>query len=444
MDWTLMKRGISFVPTENCVDLPSGCFEPKSYIRLEGLNIGEAIIMLGCSGFFWFVCLFLLEHRYLQRLWGKLITHMVADCFENTQEDEDVLYEKERIQDLFQRGETEKDALLAVGLTKSFKRFVVVDCLNIGVHHGECFGLLGVNGAGKTTTFKMLTGAEVITSGGSCIMGYNLGVNRRKYLSHVGYCPQFDALVNVMTAKETLLMYARLRGIPESVAEQHVDSLIDQLGLTEYKDKHCGTYSGGNKRKLSTAIAMVGEPPLLFLDEPTLGVDPISRRKIWNALVDCIKNGQSIVLTSHSMEECEYLCHRLGIMVNGRFRCLGSPQYLKDKYCQGYTIKVKTRMTASAEKLEELKTFLVQTFGGSFLRDEHIVMLNFLVERRDVTWAQLYSTVREMKTRFEDVVEDSLVGKTSLEDVFLSFTSEQVQQRPKVKCRLCLGCGKSQ
>ncbi|CAG0885789.1 unnamed protein product [Darwinula stevensoni] len=346
-------------------------------------------------------------------------------------------------------GETETDALLAVGLSKSFKGFVAVDRLNIGVHRGECFGLLGVNGAGKTTTIQMLTGAEVINSGGSCILGYNLGVNRRKvatfsftfsrimvlrvslqYLSQVGYCPQVDPLVNVMTAKETLLMYARLRGIPESVAEQHVDSLIDQLGLTEYKDKCCGTYSGGNKRKLSTAIAMVGEPPLLFLDEPTLGVDPVSRRKIWNALVDCTNNGQSIVLTSHSMEECEYLCHRVGIMVNGRFRCLGSPQYLKDKYCQGYTIKVKTRMSASAEKLEELKAFLVQTFGGSFLRDEYIGRLNFLVERRDVNWAQLFSTVREIKTRFEDVVEDSLVGETSLEDVFLSFTSKQVQQRP--------------
>ncbi|CAG0885788.1 unnamed protein product [Darwinula stevensoni] len=102
-DPRVIHRGISFIPTENCTDLPSGCFEPESYIRLEGLNIGEAIIMLGCSGLFWFVCLFLLEHRYLQRLWGKLITHMVVDGSKNTQEDEDVLCEEERIQDLFQR-----------------------------------------------------------------------------------------------------------------------------------------------------------------------------------------------------------------------------------------------------------------------------------------------------------------------------------------------------
>ncbi|CAG0881515.1 unnamed protein product [Darwinula stevensoni] len=408
---------------DNCMELPNGCFESKRYISLEGLNIGEAIIMLGCSGLFWFVCLFLLEHRHPQRLWGRLFAYSVAHDTETTQVDEDVLREEERIRDLFQKGDTKKDALLAVGLTKSFKRFVAVDRLNIGVHHGECFGLLGVNGAGKTTTFKMLTGEEVITSGGSCILGYSLGVDPRKYLSHLGYCPQFDALVNVMTAKETLLMYARLRGVPESVAEPHVDSLIDKLGLTEYKNKQCGTYSSGSKRKLCTAIAMVGEPTLLLLDEPTLGVDPVSRRKIWEALVDCTDKGQSIVLSSHSMEECEYLCHRLGIMVNGRFRCLGSPQYLKDKYCQGYSIKVKTKMSASAEKLEELKAFLVQTLGGSFLRDEYMGMLNFLVERRDVTWAQLFSIVRDMKTRFEDVVADSLVGETCLEDAFLSFTS---------------------
>ncbi|CAG0902535.1 unnamed protein product [Darwinula stevensoni] len=325
--------------------------------------------------------------------------------------------------------DAEKDALLAVGLRKPFGRFVTVDRLNIGVHHGECFGLLGVNGTGKTTTFKMLTGAEDMTSGGACILGFDLGLKCRKYLYHVGYCLQFDALVDLMTGKETLLMYARLRGIPESVAEQHVQSLIDKLGLTEYKDKHCGTYSGGNKRKLSTAIAMVGEP--------TSGVDPVSRRNIWQALVDCTENGQSIVLTSHSMEECEYLCHRLGIMVNGRFRCLGNPQYLKDKYCQGYSIKVTTRMSASAERIAELKVFLAQSFAGSFPQEEYMGMLNFRVERRDVTWAQLFSTVREMQTRFEDVVEDSLVGETSLEEVFLSFASEQVQQRPMAKCRIC-------
>ncbi|CAG0897380.1 unnamed protein product [Darwinula stevensoni] len=421
---------------DDCVSR-GGCFEPETYIRWDGVNIGQPLTMLSYAGVFWLVFLVLLEKRYLQRFWARLFSYKATNPYENVQVDEDVFREEERITDLLRRGESDKDALLAVGLRKTFKTFVAVDHMNIGVHHGECFGLLGVNGAGKTTTFKMMTGAELMTSGASYILGYDLEKQRSKYLFHVGYCPQFDALVDLMTGKETLLMYARLRGIPKSVMGTHVNTLIDKLGLTEYKDKYCGTYSGGNKRKLSTAIAMVGEPTLLFLDEPTSGVDPVSRRNIWQALIDCTNNGQSIVLTSHSMEECESLCHRLGIMVNGRFRCLGNPQYLKDKFCQGYSIKVKTKMSASEEDIATLEAFITQTIPGSSLQDKYLGLLNFRVPRGDVTWAQLFSTVSEMKTRFEKLIEDSLVGETSLEQVFLSFTSEQIQPRPKAKCRLC-------
>ncbi|CAG0883098.1 unnamed protein product [Darwinula stevensoni] len=422
---------------DNCEKLEHGCFKPVSYIKLEGLNIAESLIMMVYSGLFWFAFLLLLEYRLPQRVWARLFSFEPPNVNRNVRVDEDVQSEEERINQLLRRGETEKDALLAVGLRKSFNSFVAVDHLNIGVHQGECFGLLGVNGAGKTTTFKMLTGAELLTKGVSYNQGYDLKKQRSKYLYHVGYCPQFDALVDVMTGRETLWMYARLRGIPESSIGPHVDALIDKLGLAEYKEKYCGTYSGGNKRKLSTAVAMVGEPTLLFLDEPTSGVDPVSRRNIWQALTDCTKNGQSIVLTSHSMEECESLCHRLGIMVNGRFRCLGNPQYLKDKFCQGYSIKVKTAISATAEDIAYLKAFLTHAVPGTYLQDEYMGLLNFRVLNVNVTWAQLFSAASEMKARFPAVVEDSLVGETSLEQVFLSFASEQIGPRPKARCRLC-------
>uniref|UniRef100_A0A3Q3N5I1 ATPase AAA-type core domain-containing protein n=1 Tax=Labrus bergylta TaxID=56723 RepID=A0A3Q3N5I1_9LABR len=144
----------------------------------------------------------------------------------------------------------------------------------------------------------------------------------------MGYCPQFDAINDLLTGREHLEFYAILRGVPE---KEVCEWGIRKLGLVKYVDKSAGSYSGGNMRKLSTAIALIGGPPVVFLDEPTTGMDPKARRALWNAILSIIKEGRSVVLTSHSMEECEALCTRMAIMVNGRFRCLGSVQHLKNR-----------------------------------------------------------------------------------------------------------------
>lgn len=144
-----------------------------------------------------------------------------------------------------------------------------------------------------------------------------------------------------------LTMYARLRGVPSNKVKDLVSSTIKHLNLTNWADKLCGDYSGGNKRKLSTAIALVGNPPIVFLDEPTTGMDPVARRFLWDSLMQVMKGGRSIVLTSHSMEECEALCTRLAIMVNGQFKCLGSIQHLKSRFGTGYTLMIKVAGSAA-------------------------------------------------------------------------------------------------
>lgn len=136
-----------------------------------------------------------------------------------------------------------------------------------------------------------------------------------------------------------------------------------KLGLLEYADKPAGTYSGGNRRKLSTAIALLARPPLILLDEPTSGVDPRARRFLWSIIRGVISSGQSVLLTTHSMAECEALCSRVGIMVNGRFRCLGSPQQLKSTYGEGYRVKVRV-----GGELEAVKEFIRQNFESSTLK----------------------------------------------------------------------------
>ena len=160
--------------------------------------------------------------------------------------------------------------------------------------------------------------------------------------------------------------------------EEEVNHWISEVGIEEYADRKCATYSGGNKRKLNVAQALVADPPIVFLDEPSSGVDPASRRKLWNIIRTVQKNGQAVILTSHSMEECDELCARLGIMVNGQFQCFGPTRYLKQKFGQGFTILVKLNtqgqtLDDSFATMESFKKHIIGKFDGCLVKDEHKV-----------------------------------------------------------------------
>ena len=171
----------------------------------------------------------------------------------------------------------------------------------------------------------MLTGDLDVTSGDARSGLFSIIDSLSHFQQQLGYCPQFDALLDKLTGREMLFLFGRLRGIPEYMLSRSVEELIVMCDLTKHADKPTQAYSGGNKRKLSLAMALIGSPRILLLDEPTSGVDPAARRIIWSTLATVRqKFGCSLVLTSHSMDECEALCSRLGIMVNGQLRCLGS------------------------------------------------------------------------------------------------------------------------
>ncbi|KAI2662111.1 Phospholipid-transporting ATPase ABCA1 [Labeo rohita] len=184
----------------------------------------------------------------------------------------------------------------------------------------RCFGLLGINGAGKTTTFKMLTGDISPTAGDAFVNGYSIRTEMQLVQQNMGYCPQFDAINDLLTGREHLEFYARLRGVPEKEVSMVAEWGIQKLGLVKYSEKSAGTYSGGNKRKLSTAMALIGCPPLIFLVK---GFHELHNESHLNAA-----GSRSCSL---GMEECEALCTRMAIMVNGHFKCLGSIQHLKSR-----------------------------------------------------------------------------------------------------------------
>ena len=217
--------------------------------------------------------------------------------------------------------------------------------ISFTVNYGECFGLLGLNGAGKTTIFKAITEEHNPTHGSIYINGLNINKNFDKVKLMFGYCPQFDAIFYYMTVKENLEFYSRIKGVaPEKISEI-VQAMIESMTLTKYTNKLAGRLSGGNKRKLSVAISMICNPPIVLLDEPSTGMDPEARRFMWAVIHKLTSKSQSnsVIMTTHSMDEAETLCKRMGIMVNGEFVCIGTSNYIKETYGYGYEIDMRIK-----------------------------------------------------------------------------------------------------
>ncbi|XP_036935186.1 retinal-specific phospholipid-transporting ATPase ABCA4a isoform X1 [Acanthopagrus latus] len=380
--------------------------------------IGKNLFCMAVEGFVYFILNILFQYRVF-------LNHWIPDCPKPIlDEDLDVAEERERIY----RSEKTKDILRVRDLSKTYTGTIIpaVDRICVGVSPGECFGLLGVNGAGKTTMFKMLTGDIDVTSGEASVAGHCILTNILDVHQNMGYCPQFDAIDELLTGREHLHLYARLRGVPEAEISRVADWAIQKLGLSEDAGRSAGTYSGGNKRKLSTAIAMIGCPALVLLDEPTTGMDPLSRRFLWNSIMSVIQDRRAVVLTSHSMEECEALCTRLAIMVNGSFKCLGTIQHLKYKFGDGYvvTMKIRAAKPGCAPDLNPAEAFMESTFPGCIQREKHYNTLQYKISSSSL--ARIFQMVLANKDKLN--IEDYSVSQTTLDQVFVNFAKQQSRE----------------
>ena len=314
----------------------------QTYIP-QDLNIaGAGLIFLGWESVIYLCFAIAFEYLYTIPSLQSLVSGSTAIPAIDTSNlrDDDVVAEEERVKS------GSADATSTI-LVNDFKKVYpggkyAVKGVSLGIPNGECFGLLGINGAGKSTLLSMLSGEFPPTTGTATLGGLDLLTDVFKVRRRIGFCPQFDALFELLTGREHLTLYAHIKGIANKDIKRVVDTKIAEMGLTEYADRAAGTYSGGNKRKLSVAIAMIGEPSLVFLDEPSTGMDPVARRHMWEIITDIVTKREkcSLILTTHSMEECEALCTRIGIMVGGVLRCLGSSQHLKSKYGMGYQIEI--------------------------------------------------------------------------------------------------------
>jgi len=218
--------------------------------------------------------------------------------------------------------------LSARNLRKSYGDQMVVDGLNLSITRGECFGLLGPNGAGKTTTLRLLLGLIEPDSGELSLLGHVVPQQARSARLRVGVVPQMDNLDPDFTVTENLLVYGRYFGISDAVIEARLPELLEFANLAHKRNAKIPTLSGGMKRRLTLARALVNDPDIIFLDEPTTGLDPQARHLIWQRLRELTAQGKTLVLTTHFMDEAERLCHRLAVMDNGRLISTGSPRDL--------------------------------------------------------------------------------------------------------------------
>ena len=412
---------------------------------LKNPGIGLHVAYMCTCAICYFILVILIEENIFSLIFPSK-TVAVASVMGRGLEDEDVVSERRKVDEMVPNTDT---ALLLKDLTKVYRSngIMAVDHLNVHIAKGECFGLLGINGAGKTTTFGMLTGELGISEGSAYLHGIDIQKQLKKVQQMMGYCPQFDGLVPTLTGREMLRMFARLRGVCSDKVEMVVRNSISNLNLHQWADKMCGTYSGGNKRKLSTALALIGNPSVIFLDEPTSGMDPGARRHLWNTLTGVLETGRSIVLTSHSMEECEALCTKLVIMVNGKFKCLGSLQHIKSRFGQGYVVMLKIHATEThvqqvteqheLDCVQKVKQFMRNTFSGSEVVEEHQGFLQYHIRSSSTRLSSMFGILEENAKSLNIV--DYNVSQTSLDQIFVKFAKEQHQEE-RVKEKVCCSC----
>lgn len=297
---------------------------------------------------------------------------------------------------------------------------IAVRGLSLSMPRGQCFGVLGPNGAGKTTLINMLTGFTKPTSGTAYIEGMDIQFEMNKIYAGIGVCPQHDLLWETLTGREHLLFYGRLKNLRGAPLSQAIEKSLKSVRLFAggIADKLVSKYSGGMKRRLSVAISLIGDPKVVYMDEPSSGLDPASRKDLWNA-VKSAKQDRAIILTTHSMEEAEFLCDRIGIIANGSLQCIGNSKELKAKYGGSYVLTVTT---ATGEAEEEMRR-LVQSISPTMNIVYHISgTQKFEMAKQEVRISQVFRAMEHAKLRMNVLAWG--LADTTLEDVFIRVARE--------------------
>jgi ABC-2 type transport system ATP-binding protein len=241
--------------------------------------------------------------------------------------------------------------IVVEGLTKRFGDFTAVDSISFEITKGEIFGFLGANGAGKTTAMRMLSGLSLPTSGKATVAGFDVYTENEKIKKNIGYMSQKFSLYEDLTVKENIRFYAGIYGMSDSFIKEKTKKILDQLHFSSEANKLVKSLPLGWRQKLAFSVAIFHEPQIVFLDEPTGGVDPVTRREFWHMIYEAAAEGITVFVTTHYMDEAEY-CNRVSIMVDGRIEALDTPSALKKNYDAQSMDQVFLKLARKAQRGE--------------------------------------------------------------------------------------------
>jgi ABC-2 type transport system ATP-binding protein len=298
-------------------------------------------------------------------------------------------------------------------LTKQFKDITAVSGVSLEIHKGEIFGLLGPNGAGKTTIIRMLSGLARPTGGKAQIANYDIVKDSVKVRRIVGVVPQSNVLDRELTVKQNLIYHAKLHSMKKSDYEKSITKVLELVGMKDRQDSDPLTLSGGMKRRLTIAKALVHEPEVLFLDEPTTGLDPQSKRALWDRIQALSKKGITMILTTHYMEEAELLCDRIGIIDKGKIIALNTPSGLKKLLKGEAVIEISHDGKLGKKDLESME------FVNEFESLSHDMVRIYTSKKKEV--------ISHLFTNFGESILSVDFHEPSLEDVFLNLTGKELR-----------------
>ncbi|KAI8528925.1 hypothetical protein RHMOL_Rhmol12G0185900 [Rhododendron molle] len=365
-----------------------------------------------------------------------------------TPDDEDVYEEENTVKQAASEDVVDMNIAVQIrGLVKMYPRTTKIGCCKctkISHYHAlkglwvnflkdQLFCLLGPNGAGKTTAINCLTGITPVTAGDALIYGESvrsfIGMTNIRRI--IGVCPQFDILWDALSAQEHLHLFANIKGLPPALIESVAQKSLAEVRLTEAAKITSGSYSGGMKRRLSVAIALIGDPKLVILDEPTTGMDPITRRHVWD-IIENAKKGRAIILTTHSMEEADILSDRIGIMAKGRLRCIGTSIRLKSKFGTGFVANISFSGAANGYPIRGDDEIVVNHMPVKhFFKDQLNVVpkeenksfLTYVIPHdREGLLTNFFAELQDREREFG--IKDIQLGLTTLEEVFLNIAKQ--------------------
>jgi lipooligosaccharide transport system ATP-binding protein len=299
----------------------------------------------------------------------------------------------------------------ARGLTKKFDDFTAVDSIDFDIFKGEAFGFLGPNGAGKTSTMKMITTVSPITAGKMTVFGLDPTSNGRAIRQRIGVVPQEDNLDLELTVAENLYIYGRYHDMRRAKIRERIEELLDFAQLTDRADAKVEALSGGMKRRLTIARALINDPELVILDEPTTGLDPQARHVLWDRLYRLKQRGATLIITTHYMDEAEQLCDRLVVMDKGAIVAEDSPRRLIEKYAPREVVEL--RFEAGTQ-------------------DDHVLNLDGVAQRTEILADRVLLYTDDAEKTQHDIEsrgihpEQVLVRRSTLEDVFLRLTGRRL------------------